>query len=572
MTSYAVELKDVSFTYWNSEEESLKSLNLQIPKGQFVVITGPTGAGKSTFLQLLNGLIPHQIPGRLKGEVLVEGYNTRHSSVAELAQHVGLVFEDPDTQIVSLAVEDDIAFGPSNLGLPPSEIRARIVEALEKTRLSGFEQRNPFTLSGGEKQSLAIAGILAMRPSILVLDEPTSMLDPIGRSRIVAILKDLSTDIGTTIIVAEQNPELILEFADRVLLFDHGQIVLDGTPREVFTNIPVLTDIGVKIPPMVETFWELSKLGLWNGAYPLTITEAAHLLEQKIKGAPLKMPSSTSHQASQKETIVDVRSVEHVYEGELKALRGVNVQFQRGELTAIIGQNGSGKSTLSLHLVGILRPTNPQGRIFVAGHDVLNIPVKKLMRYINYVFQNPDEQLFMETVYAELEYGLVNMDLCADEWQPRLEESLTLFGLNEFANLPPKSLRRGLRTKVAIASIVAMQPEVLIIDEPTTGLDRRESLEILRVLEALVNNGSTVIIITHEMDLVAQFARRVIVMHGGEILMEGTPSEIFNQPNELHKASLLPPEIFLLASRLGWMPGNNLRNPADLAMMISQVI
>jgi energy-coupling factor transport system ATP-binding protein len=567
----AIEFRDVSFTYWQTDQPALKNITLDIPDGQFVVLTGPTGAGKSTFLQMLNGLIPNHLPGKLEGDVRVFGRNTKEHPVWELSQQVGLVFEDPDTQIVSLTVEDDVAFGPSNLGQSSQEIRASTHEALEKTRLLGFENRNPFNLSGGEKQSLAMAGMLAMHPLCLALDEPTSMLDPIGRARIISILKSLAGETHTTILLVEQNPELILDLADRILLFDQGQIIRDGSPQEVFRDVDTLRRVGAKLPPVVEVFSTLKDMGHWNEPLPFTLSEAASRLGPKLlpNNVPVPAPEIVSAQAPLSEDLaVEVQNVEHDFGDGVMALKGINLQFQRGQTTAIIGQNGSGKSTLAFHLVGILNPTNVDGRLIVDGLDVQKTSMDELIRHVNYVFQNPDDQLFQETVADEIDYGLRNLGIPADERKNRLEWAVERFGLQDYVEDSPKSLSRALRTKVAIAAIVSMQPAVIVVDEPTTGLDRRESLEIMQILEGLAANGTTVIFITHEMDLVAQFARQSVVMHAGRVLAAGTTQMVFSEQDILKQASLSLPDIHRLAQRLGWEDFSSLRTPTDLAARI----
>lgn len=564
-----IEFKDVTFTYWQADTPALQDISVQIPAGQFVVLTGPTGAGKSTFLQMLNGLIPNLIPGNLQGDVLVNGVNTRQVPVSELSKQVGLVFEDPDTQIVSLTVEDDVAFGPSNLGMSSDEIRVAIHEALIKTRLVGFENRNPFNLSGGEKQSLAMAGILAMRPGILALDEPTSMLDPVGRTRIISILKTLAAETNTTILVVEQNPELILEMADRILLFDGGRIIKDGTPREVFCDVETLQRVGAKLPPVIEVFWELARLGGWQADFPITVEEAVTILQTKF--IPGWMPDASIRVTPPSKDVplaVEVRDTEHDYGDGVFALKKINVNFHRGETTAIIGQNGSGKSTLAFHLVGIYNPTNPEGKVIVDGLDVRTTPLQVLIRHANYVFQNPDDQIFQESVADEIEYGLKNLGIPVEERKRRLDWAVDCFNLKDYIDQPPKSLSRGLRTKTAIAAILSMQPSILVVDEPTTGLDRRESLEIMQVLKDLTGNGSTVIFITHEMDLVAQFARRAVVMHAGRVLMDAPTAEVFSEAAILQQASLSLPDIHRLAFLLGLTNFSRLHTPADLATIL----
>lgn len=571
MSAYALECHNVSFTYWGSTKPAIQEIDLCIEQGQFVVLLGPAGAGKSTFLLTLNGLIPHVIPGKLEGQVIIDGQDTKTARVSHLSTSVGLIFEDPDTQIVSLTVEDDIAFGPSNLGLAPEEIRKRVRAAIAQCRLSGFEERNPFTLSGGEKQSLAIAGILAMRPKILALDEPTSMLDPLGRAQVVSILKSLAQGTGTTIIIAEQNPELILELADRILIFDGGRIVGDGTPEEVFRQPAVLASVGVKLPPMVDLFWRLHQRGHLLNCYPLSVEQAAQILRPQLGNfsPPTLQSLAPNSEIEQGESVIQLRQVHHRYDGSVEALRGVNLDLYPNQLTAIVGQNGSGKTTLAYHLVGIRKPTNPDAMITVAALDVLHTPLRKLLPHINYVFQNPDDQIFRETVALEIAYGLTNLGIPEWERAERVERALDLLRLQSVKDQSPKALDRGLRTRTAIASVLAMQPSILIIDEPTTGLDRSQSLEIFGILEQLAQQGRTMIFISHEMDLVAQFAQRVVVMHKGQVLLDGPPAFVFSQEETLRQASLAPPEIHRLCRQLQWPLWDGLRTTNDLAQVIA---
>ncbi len=570
MTAYALECRGVSFTYWGSDTPAIREIDLCIEPGQFVVLLGPAGAGKSTFLLTLNGLIPHVLPGKLEGQVIVDGQDTRTARVSHLATQVGLIFEDPDTQIVSLTVEDDVAFGPSNLGLPPEEVRRRVREAMAQCRLIGLEERNPFTLSGGEKQSLAIAGILAMRPKILALDEPTSMLDPLGRAQVVAILKSLAQETGTTILIAEQNPELILDLADRVLVFDGGRIVRDGSPQEVFRQPQVLASVGVKLPPMVDLFWQLHQRGHLLEHFPLSVEQAAQILRPRLGNTPPPIPQSQAPLPLEqpKEAIIHLRQVHHHYDGSVEALRGVDLDLYPGQLTAIVGQNGSGKTTLAYHMVGIRRPTNPEAKVMVAGLDVPQTPLRQLIHHINYVFQNPDDQIFQETVELEIAYGLTNLGIPEAEKTARVESALNLLGLHRVKDQSPKALDRGLRTRTAIASVLAMQPSILIIDEPTTGLDRSQSLDIFDILTGLAKQGKTVVFISHEMDLVAQFAERVVVMHKGQVLLDGPPRVVFSQEETLKQASLMPPEIHRLCRQLQWTIWDGLRTTSDLAQVI----
>ena len=568
--SKAIELQNVSFTYWEAEEPSLRDINLDVEVGQFVLLTGPTGAGKSTFLMLLNGLIPHLLHGKITGKVLINGQDTKMKSVPELARQVGMTFEDPDTQIVSLTVEDDVAFGPSNSGEEREEIRHRVQDALSRTRLSGMEERNPFTLSGGQKQSLAIAGVLAMKPKILALDEPLSMLDPVGRGMVVEILKDLAKNSGSTVIIAEQNPEPFLELADRVLVFDRGQVIKDGPVREVFKDVDKLSEIGVKLPAMVEVFQVLQSHGHFPKDFPLTAKEAVDLLKPLVrdKPPPDTFFSDDNDEKGDKGPIIVTSNVQHFYNGSVMALQGVDLEIQANTITAILGQNGCGKTTLAKHLVNVLSPTNLEARILVAGLDVFQTSQRQLLEQINYVFQNPDDQLFQDSVELEIAYGPKNMGVKQEKIEENVEHALKFFSLSDFREIPPKQLERGLRTKTAIASIVAMDPTILIIDEPTTGLDILDSITIFEMLKNLVKVGKTVVFISHEMDLVARFAQQVIVMHEGEIVSQGSPASLFADQEKLKQLSLTPPDIHKLCLELGWPLWDSLRTPVDLAQAI----
>jgi energy-coupling factor transport system ATP-binding protein len=569
MPSKAIELHDVSFTYWEAEEPSLRDINLEVEVGQFVLITGPTGAGKSTFLMLLNGLIPHLLHGKLTGKVLINGQDTKTKTVPELATQVGMTFEDPDTQIVSLTVEDDVAFGPSNSGIGRDEINRRVQDALLRTRLCGMGERNPFTLSGGQKQGLAIAGVLAMNPKILVLDEPLSMLDPVGRAMVVEILKDLVENSGSTVIVAEQNPEPFLELADRIMVFDRGQVIKDGPIREVFKDVAKLSEIGVKLPPVVELFQGLRNSGYFLNDFPLTVKEAASLLKPFLLGThPVIAMTSNNEKQDDAKPIIVTSNVQHRYNESVLALQGVDLEIQANTITAILGQNGCGKTTLAKHLINVLSPTNPEAKIVVAGLDVSQISQRQLLEHINYVFQNPDDQLFQDSVESEIAYGPRNMGLGKEQIDKNVDLALKFFSLANFREIPPKQLERGLRTKTTIASVVAMDPTILIIDEPTTGLDILDSITIFEILQQLVEIGKTIVFISHEMDFVARFAQQVVVMHEGEIVLQGTPAKIFAEEEKLQHLSLIPPDIHRLCLALGWPLWDSLRTPADLAQAI----
>ena len=541
MANTVLEIDSVTFTYWGSDEPALKDISLSIKEGEFVVVLGPTGAGKTTLLMLLNGLIPNIVPGELKGSVKVYDLDTKKHQVYEIAKYVGLVFEDPDSQIVSLTVEDDVAFGPCCMGYSPEEIDKRVEYALSVTRLKGLEKRTTFTLSGGQKQSLAIASVLSLLPSIIVLDEPLSMLDPIGKKMVISILKELTKE-GKTIIMAEQNTDLILDMADRIVMMNEGRIVFDGSKEDAVKNIELMNELGIKIP---------ARYILGNCSIFLGMEEDEKpYLSTRVSGDGYAV-----------ETI----DLVHEYENEVVALRGVTTKIPRGSMTAVIGQNGSGKTTFAKHLCGLLKPTKEESKIYVDEKPINEYPMRELIQKINYVFQNPDDQIFSDTVKQEIEYGLKNLGYPEDRRNKLLSDILNLFGLGEYIDMNPKFLRRGLRCKVAIASIVAMNPDILIVDEPTTGLDYKESLEIMDLLLKLNREeNKTIIFITHDMDLVLRYADNVIVFNEGRILLEGAPKDVFRETEILKEAWIDPPEIFQIAVEQGIRDLENIRTPQDL--------
>ena len=552
---HVVIVEDLWYKYSRAKDYALKSINLKVKKGEIVLITGPTGAGKSTLAYCLNGTIPHFITeGEMKGNVIVCGMNTREHRIPELAQKVGLVFDDPEIQVFGLTVYEAVAFGPSNLALPLNEITKRVEYALEACRLKGYEERNPNNLSGGEKQSVSIASALSMLPEVLVLDEATAMLDPIGRYRIFTIVKELKEKYGITSIVIAQEVDEIAPFADRMIVMNKGEIVLEGPPRKVLEEYETLKKIGVKIPQAAELYVRLKEKGLLRGEkLPLTVKEAAEIVKKLIETKKLSIKKK-SKSIGKKEArieekpIIKVDNVTFEYPGGPVALKEVNLEIYPGEFIAIIGQNGSGKTTLVKHFNGLLKPT--KGRVLVEGKDTREFTIAELSRTVGYVYQIPDVMLFHPTVEEELAYGPRNLGLPEEEIRRRVDWALKVLGLEEYRRELPATLPRGLRKRVAIGAILTMKPKVLVVDEPTTGQDWIESFYIMNTLAELNKEGYTIVVITHEMELAAMYAKRIIVMSAGRILLDGPPEEVFTKKDILAQASLKPPQIIDIALEL----------------------
>ena len=531
-----------------------KNIHFTVQQGEYVLITGPVGSGKSSVLYSLDGTIPQLIPNSaLEGDVKVMGKSINGVDVAEISRTIGLVLEDPDTQLTQLTVEDDLAFGPSNMGLPPEALRERVEYVIKSTRLQGLEKRNPRSLSGGQKQAVAIGGVLSFMPSIVALDEPISMLDPIGKINTLAVLKELNKQHGTTIIVTDSGMEIesFADYVDRVMIMNQGELLKIGSPREILTDTDLMKKGGLRLPQVTDL---AIKLGASGMSVPTTLSEAEKFATDWLAGRKLTSSKQFEPQMSRDGThAVVVKNLQHTYPGlekGIEALRGVSFSIKKGELVALIGQNGSGKSTLSLHLVGILKPTNRDALVEIDGLDTRKLGPRQLIEHVNYVYQNPDDQIFCEKVQEEIAFGLEHLGLSKEEVERRTAEGLKIFGLEPLKDEYITHLDRGRRTYTAISSIMAMQPNILIIDEPTTGLDEPDSLAVMRKLRELTEAGRTVIIITHNMNLAAVYADHIIVMHAGKVLLDGTPREVFSQSDVLSQSYIAPPQITQLAQKL----------------------
>lgn len=552
-----VSLNNVTFSYKGSKRKALNGISLSVAEGECVAILGPTGAGKSTLACVMNGTVPNFAEGEFAGSVHVDGMCPKEAGTAKMASRVGLVFGDPDTQLFGMTVEEDVAFGPANLGLGYDEIMRRVHKALADLRLAGLERRPPHRLSGGQKQATAIAGVCAMLPKVMVLDEPTSMLDPEGKARVFSIVRMLKEQLGVTVILIEQEVDDIIGLADTVYVMRGGSFVLAGTPAEVFSKTDELREVGVRVPHIVD----FGKL-IGAAAVPFTVADVVRTIEtgawarpsagsivDAVPDAAAEPPARPAQPAPRQpaptppaEPVIEVKNLEFQYPGGTKALDGVDLTIRRGEFVAIVGQNGAGKTTLTRHLNGLLKPAG--GDIRVLGKPAVGVSTIELCRHVGYVFQNPDEQLFCTTVAEELGFGPSNIGVDGPTISTRVAEILDDVGLARYRDVWPKYLTKGERQRLALAAVVAMDPEVLIVDEPTTGLDWVESRQILDYLERLRRDkDKTIVIITHDMNIVSLYAERVVVMATGKVVGDGTPQQVFSQPDLMARACLRRPAM-----------------------------
>ncbi|MBN2489049.1 MAG: ATP-binding cassette domain-containing protein [Methanosarcinaceae archaeon] len=537
-------IKDLTYYYPHSDSPSIKDVNLNIEPGEFILLVGPSGCGKTTLVRCLNRLIPEVAGGDLQGNIVLNGKDTGGKKVNQIALHVGMVFQNPGTQLFSLTVGEDVAFGPENLGLDKQDILKRVDSSLKAVRMEDLQDHFIFTLSGGEKQRTAIGGNLAMEPDILVLDEPTSDLDPVGTKEVLDIIKRLNREKNMTIILIEHKIDEVIKLADRMIVMENGRISLDGNPCNIFEQ-------------------EHDHLKR-NGIYPPQITEVSHVLRTKYG---LKAPSTyepmlefltgllkdSSCSSSIENDIVPPATIPHVviekmwhdHEDGSSGLKDINLQVNHGEFVALIGHNGAGKTILSNHLIGLLKPC--RGRILIDGKDISNLSTAELAQRVGYLFQNPDDQIFTDNVMEEIRFGLKNVGVSKDEMDKRVKAALEMMELEGYGNRHPHSLSRGQRQRLAVASILAMEPDLLVLDEPTTGQDRGHVNKFLHQIKELNNLGKTVILITHDMNIAAEYADRTIVMKKGEIFLNGSTRDVFSMTEELQETCIESPVITRLS-------------------------
>ena len=606
-------MRDVSFTY-DGEAFALSGASAQIERGEFVCILGGNGSGKSTLAKHLNALL---VPD--KGQVEVCGMDTsERQHTYAIRQSAGMVFQNPDDQLVASLVEDDVAFGPENLGVPTAELRERVAQRLQDVGLSGFEKHETHALSGGQKQRVAIAGALAMNPEILILDEASAMLDPRGRKGLMRVVRSLNGQGMTVVMITHFMEEAAL--ADRVIVLDEGKVARVGTPQKVLVDIDALSALNLEVPFAAELSQALRRAGvpviaavteeaLAESVFSAFASHAAaacsahenaapqgpsgaKTLTEKAPASPFapkedaaagatdcaKFPASPA-EPTDGDVLIWLENVSFTYDAAearrqrkagkkpapkqakwgnspeaLWALDNVSLKVRKGEFLGIAGHTGSGKSTLIQHMNGILHPTS--GRVVAFGSDIAEKGAANDVRgRVGVVFQYPENQLFAATVAEDVAFGPRNLGLSEEEVSKRVERSLRTVGLDpeEIAARSPFELSGGQQRRVAFAGVLAMEPEVLVLDEPAAGLDPKARKSFLDMVARLHEEGLTVVMVSHNMDDLANLCDRVAVMSEGKLLMEGTPAEVFSRADELTAVGLATtsPEHFANLLREG---------------------
>ena len=541
-----LEVEHLKYRYPHTKKLALDDISFTAEKGEFIGIIGENGAGKSTLSQAFCGLVPQFYKGAYGGKVTVDGIDAATTPTAELCKKVGLIFQNPFNQLSGAkdTVWDEVAFGLENFGVPAEQIHERLDKVLHQLDIWQFREKNPFDLAGGQMQRVAIASVLAMEPEILLLDEPTSQLDPQGSEEVFHTV-ELLAKTGITIFMIEQKMEKLASYCDKILLLHEGKQIDFDTPEKIFSR-PDLAELGI-CPPYVTRYCIEQNLFRPDGTYPVTMEDVKRVLkmdmERKVTLPQLTDPVLTEVPGER----FAVRNLKFSYTEDHPIFENFQLSLDQRP-TAIIGQNGAGKTTLVRLLKGLLKPS--AGTILYQGEDISRRTVASLAGQVGYVFQNPDDQIFKYKVIDEVMFGPLNIGMPKEKAKEKAMEALALTELTSYAGENPYDLELSQRKLVAIASVLAMDTDVIILDEPTIAQDYRGKEIIRNIIASLSEQGKLVLAILHDMDFVAQCFSRVVVLAHGQLLADGTPSEVFVQEDVLKKAALDMPHPLQLRKAL----------------------
>lgn len=521
-----IRFNDFSFYYPEAAIASLDRINVRISEGEFLVITGPSGGGKSTFLRSINGLIPNFYGGRISGTVLVNGRNASETPTKEMSETVGMVFQDPENQLISNDVEREIAFGMENLCFSKELMRKRIEEALDAVNITRLRNRTTSELSGGQKQKVAIASALATHPDILLLDEPTSELDPRSAESVLNVIEKINDELGLTILLVEHRLERVIHHVDRMLMIDHGKLIYDGSPRKIKSANVESWKVG--LPPVTRLSLHFQER-LSNGL-PLTVKEARTSLSD-ILSAPKNKVNWGRVNPSGK-VCLSMDKVYFSYDGEKDVLKNISFDVYEGDMIALMGKNASGKTTLVKLMNGLVKPR--KGKVLLFGKKISDYELSDLIQKVGIVFQDPNLHLFNDTVEEEVAFVLRNLEMKEELIDKKVNSILKQFKIDQYRKSYPHDLSGGERQRVALASVLVSEPEMLILDEPTRGMDYFLKKELISYLK---ERAKTVIMVTHDIETAGEFAERVVLVSEGSIISDG------NKRDVLSKALLFSPQI-----------------------------
>ena len=544
MKEAMIELKDFSFQYKAQSEPTLKNLNLTIYKGEKVLIVGPSGSGKSTIGQCLNGIIPNIYKGTSSGQFLIQGKEAFDLSIYEKSHLVSTVLQDTDGQFIGLSVAEDLAFALENDMVDLGTMKERVQSWAERLDLMKLLDYRPQDLSGGQKQRVSLAGVLIDESPILLFDEPLANLDPKSGQDIIDLIDQIHEEQGTTTIIIEHRLEDVLyRPVDRVILINQGQVLYNGQPDELLRTT-LLAENGIREPLYLTTLRQLGQ----------DIDQLEHLdrLEDiELTGVNRSIPEATFTKTGETEELLKLEQISFAYQENHPILKDISLTIPKGQRLAIVGKNGAGKSTLAKAICGFI---TTEGQYTSRGEDIKQESVKERAERVGYVLQNPNQMISTNMIFDEVALGLRLRGVSEEDIKERVYQVLKTCGLYEFRKWPISALSYGQKKRVTIASILVLGPEILVLDEPTAGQDQRNYTEIMEFLDSLQEKGHTIVMITHDMQLMLDYSDRALVVSDGQILADLSPAELFTHPDILQEANLKETSIFALANRLGMDP------------------
>ena len=507
-----LKVENLNFRYRIREDLAIKDINLEMTAGKVVLIAGASGCGKTTLIRCINGLIPRSYKGELSGRILVKGEDLSSLKLAEISQKIGTVLQDPERQILGTKVINEVAFGLENLGMPRDEILKRVNESLDRLKIPDLRNRDTFNLSGGEKQKVALAGVLAMRPEMLLLDEPLASLDPASAEETLQILRNLA-DEGMTILMVEHRVEDVLKIhPEQVIYMSGGQILYHGTAEGLDESINYR---DVKLP--------------------------APMIIQRVKGKPVDIdftpPAPYTDDAG---TLVSFKDVNFHYEENHPVLHNISLDIHQGDVISVLGPNGAGKTTLVKHAIGLLKPKS--GQVLIGGKDTSKMSVAEIAQTLGYVFQSPSHMLFAPTVDEELSFGPQNLGHSSEQIRKEVKEAIEIVNLSGMEQSPPLALSFGQQKRVSIAAVLAMRSKILVMDEPSAGQDYRNYIDFMDAIMKLPNFNA-ILFITHDIDLAVIYANRVLMVNEGRLVADGKPQDVLKDTASLHQHRLVPTSL-----------------------------
>ena len=542
-----ISFKNFSFKYNNVVDKTLKNIDLTINKGEKVLIVGPSGSGKSTLSHCINGLIPFSYNGEIEGELIIDNIKPYEESLSDVSKKVGTILQDQDSQFIGLSVGEDVAFNFENNAMPLNEMKVKVIDALELVNMVDFINHSPYELSGGQKQRVSLAGVLGSDAEVLLFDEPLANLDPASGKEIMQLINDIHEKTNKTIIIVEHRIEDVLEQPfDKVIVVNKGEVQGFGTPDEILKS-DLLKNNGLREP----LYLEAMKLAGCDISGSENLKDLTNIDEKNKEVLKNWFNNETSNKDSiiKEEKILEVKNLAFSHDGIKNTIDDVSFHLNKGEILAVLGNNGAGKSTLCRLITGILKPQ--KGSIFLNNQCIDSWSIKQKGSSIGYVMQNPNQMISQHMIKDEIALGLKCRNYSKEEIDKKVEEVLKICGLYPYRNWPVSALSYGQKKRVTIASILAINPQVIILDEPTAGQDYKHYTEFMEFIKELSAQGISIILITHDMQLTLEYCHRAVVLSGGEKIADDKPSNILTDENIIKKANLKETSLSTLAKSIG---------------------